>query len=29
MNQRQLKKFCKKGGHHHFDPNIRRMVKKE
>ncbi len=28
MNQRQLKKFCKKGGHYHFDPNIRRMVKK-
>ena len=28
MNQRQLKKFCKKGGHHHFDPSIRRMVKK-
>jgi hypothetical protein len=28
MNKRQIKKFCKKGGHYHFDPNIRRMVKK-
>ena len=28
MNKRQIKKFCKKGGHHHFDSNIRRMVKK-
>lgn len=28
MNKRQIKKFCKKGGHYHFDPNIRRMSKK-
>lgn len=28
MNKRQIKKFCKKGGHYHFDPTIRRMVKK-
>lgn len=28
MNKRQIKKFCKKGGHYHFDPNIRRMVKR-
>lgn len=28
MNKRQIKKFCKKGGHYHFDPTIRKISKK-
>lgn len=28
MNRRQIKKFCKKGGHYHFDKTIRRISHK-
>ena len=28
MNKRQIKKFCKKGGHYHFDKTIRRISHK-
>ena len=28
MNRRQIKKFCKKGGHYHFDKTIKRMSHK-
>lgn len=29
MNQRQIKKFCKKGGHYHFDKTIKRISHKK
>ena len=29
MNKRQLKKFCKKGGHYHFDKTIKRIAHKK
>ena len=29
MNKREIKKFCKKGGHYHFDKKIRTIAKKK
>ena len=28
MNKRQIKKFCKKGGHYHFDKTLKRISRK-